>query len=297
MRVITAHSGRPSFDPMLEQKPTEESSADELDELDELTLPETVYGAVIADHFVDKEGFAWRRIKVYIPILLTTAIQGLMCWRSIQAHFGEDSCEDANKLGLLRIFCVGLFELVLLKHLKSKAEAYIWLWQFGTCEGHEAFELYVDEEGQQRPKSKMTLKAWRAFCAMLMPETLMILMLMIFGGSYVARSSKSESLMMNCLGLIFVLEIDDHLVAFLPSVTRRRLEKVRDEPFKLKRSEPTAVIRRLFTDCGFVFVGAMTSLQLRAWCHADLNSLTLGPLFCGAAISFVYIYLEHLSGA
>ena len=137
-----------------------------------------------------------------------------------------ESC-DLQTHAYLRMLSVAAYAGSLIKDLFETLDMLEWTRHITTEKSHTAYQVEIDEEGgKKRLASGITLLQKALFVVLVIVPKFVIGILLFFSGSrYVLFSATNSDLILNCVAMIFVLEIDGILYrAFTPSFAQKIIE-------------------------------------------------------------------------
>lgn len=149
----------------------------------------------------------------------------------------SNSCNhDTNVSVHLRYLAVGLFVAGMLQEFCETLDMLLWTWHVKTEATHQKLLLATRDGSEPKLATGLTSRQKLVFCLfMLMPKLAIAMWLFIVGGKFVAFSESNTDMVLNCLAMVFVTEIDDLLYkTFTPTFCRNVMENL--PPVKIQSS-------------------------------------------------------------
>jgi len=216
--------------------------------LNPLSLPETLYSAYILFYLVYFESPKSLLVcgVVFCQLLATIALQSYAAYEV--ASIVEQDYQDKDFVcsvedGWLRAVCVLVFCMLIFTELKETFDMGRWLSRFPTAEHWSPLRLRTFQSEQTsdghnrqvlalKPVSGITVRGRvHITLSCLLPKAIIGFGLLYYGAGYVMFAQKSESLLLNCVALIFIIEIDDVAYKlFIPHHLKTLLLALSDSP-------------------------------------------------------------------
>lgn len=251
-----------------------------------ITLPESIYGALIsALLLVHEHTNPLRFVTIIFPILaaviFTMGMQAYTTWRIwILVEDGGD-CESGGDQWL-RIICDVVFLMTILSKMREALGTLRWISRFPHASRrryllmrrYKSPRLIFDYDSQSeyttvnKPAVGITLP-FRCFVWLLcLFQIILMAMLIYCGSSYILRASDDETLILNSVALVFIVEIDDLVYQFILTITEKNVFSgvpaiaLTDGEF----SRAFAAAEKLWPIYSPVILAVLVYCQERRWC-------------------------------
>lgn len=213
---------------------------------DGYVLPESIYGLVIAeplqlDRHVDGNFIYFTElIRCYILLLINYSVQWILMYKIWEINLDKEGqqCDDA--LRSLQSVCVFIFSISVFSEVRDAFSLFHLLWVCDTVgvvgsdiyhavdQGGHGAVLEADSSGMnlfgkmnvwakkkhitQWNLDRMTLTYKMCAIALVaVPKLVIPIALTIVGGNYIMRSEDAETMVLNTLAVLFIIDIDEFL--------------------------------------------------------------------------------------
>jgi len=202
-----------------------------------VALPASVTGAAItAVLSYDPERFPHRLRNTIAPLLFCAAMTMLLeiCMVSGVASMVLDQRSEVQgacheKRLTLHVSCNMVFVAMIITSLKEALEMHRWLHRIPRVRHHAALKFQKMQQGSHQfhsPAEGVGITR-TARCAMyafvLLPKVLVTLMILVFGSAFLHHAEGEDDLLMDCVGMIFIAEIDGLVYRFALSGSQMTL--------------------------------------------------------------------------
>ena len=170
-------------------------------------------------------------LSIVVPQVVLLALNVLIQISFVQylerAYSGVDPCEIETDL-VLRYLALAAFVAGMIFEIFECIEMLIWTWNVKTEESHQPLQL-EDRDGSKELASGLTILQKLLFVLLGVTTKLGIsIYLFVVGAEFVVMSETHSDLILNCLAMLFVVEIDDMIYqGFTPSFLK---EVIQDLP-------------------------------------------------------------------
>lgn len=230
--------------------------------MESYALPETLYGLIIAEPLqldVNVDGmfiFITELLRSMFLLLVNYTIQALFLLQfyAINAGKGEEGC--ASGLESLRVLCVFVFCVSSFLEIRDSENMLFGLWACPTKEpGHspahaagQAHGAVMEAEASNtwNPAARMNVwlkrktegtgwtldnmtKSYKAFAifVIVLPKLAIALSVAYVGSVYILKSGDAESMILNTLAVLFVVDIDEFIYnTFTPASMKSQLVNI-----------------------------------------------------------------------
>ena len=179
-------------------------------------------------------------LSIVVPQVVLLALNVVIQISFVQylerAYAGLDVCDIETDL-VLRYLALAAFVAGMIFEVFECIEMFIWTYQVKTEESHQPLQLLIKEDGSKELASGLTICQKLLFALLAVSTKLGIsIYLFLVGAEFVVMSATHSDLILNCLAMLFVVEIDDMIYqGFTPSFLKEVIEDlppVRLEGFK-----------------------------------------------------------------
>lgn len=200
------------------------------------SVPVTTYGAVMMlPGLINTTTFyEWFHNlgEAYIRLLMNYIVQGFitvnmyfMYRKSLTAlESGPPDCEELEPT--LELICLWLHVAACLTDMVETWNMREILWhQIPTAYSHSEVLRYMDVQGSLTLVSGGFSRLRKALVTVfiLIPKFAIAVLVLIWGGMYLAASASNSDVLLNCLALTFVIGIDEMIFAFLAPAKHRHI--------------------------------------------------------------------------
>eukprot|EP00438_Fugacium_kawagutii_P013969 Skav202197 [mRNA] locus=scaffold191:99132:99971:- [translate_table: standard] len=186
-----------------------------------IQLPESIYSSAMLSihgaHASDFEGMQNAVISLMIVfpqvvLLVINIVIQLSFVQYLQRTLsGIESCEIKTDL-VLRYLSVAAFVAGMVFEFFECFEMVLWTWYVKTENSHQALQLQVQADGSKQQVSGLTVLQKFVFVVVVVgTKTATAVYLFTVGAQFVLMSETHSDLILNCLAMLFVVEIDDIL--------------------------------------------------------------------------------------
>jgi len=261
--------------------------------LNPLSLPETLYSAYILFYLVYFESPKSLLIcgSVFCQLMATIALQSYAAYEVayiVEKDYKDEDFDCSVEDGWLRAVCVLVFCMLIFTELKETFDIGRWLSRFPTSKhwsslrlrtfkSHQTSDGHTREILALKPVSGITVAGLvHLTISCLLPKATIGFGLLYYGAGYVMFAQTSESLLLNCVALIFIIEIDDVAYQlFIPHHLKTLLIALSDSPIGLSSAEFSQSYYHLYLFFGLaglpiLLCGCFILLQHR-WCDSTYH--------------------------
>jgi len=198
-------------------------------------VPQTSYGSVLVIPVLQNfesigdwmghvmEAYLKLVLTVVLQISMTTWIYGLYLKEVENLVSGAPDCEELNKF--LELGCLFLHILAVLTDMCETFDMFIIIKsKIPTCDRTEALE-YEDQDGSLVlvHGGMSVVRKVGLMLGVILPKLVVSVLLLIFGGCYLAASASDADLLLNSLAVVFIMELDDMIFAFFTPSRNKHL--------------------------------------------------------------------------
>ena len=202
-----------------------------------IQLPESIYSsAMLVIHGAKAEEYEGMNgvltLMVVAPQVLLLALNIVLQVSFVnylhRTLSGTDPCDIKTDL-VLRYLSVAAFVAGMIFEFFECFEMILWAWYVKTEVSHQALQLQVQPDGSKQQISGLTVLQKIVFVGGVVGIKLAIAVyLFAVGAQFVLLSETHADLILNCLAMVFVVEIDDVIYhGFTPSFCK---EVIKDLP-------------------------------------------------------------------
>lgn len=208
-------------------------------------LPESIYGLVIAeplqlDRKVDGAFIYWTElIRCYVLLLINYTVQGILMYKIWEINMDKEGEQCDESLRSLQNVCVFIFCISVFSEVRDACSLLYGLYQCPTISAHDIYNaaptsgghgavLEADTGGmnflgkmnvwaKKKHVTQWTLDRMSpkykalAFGLVGFPKLIIPVALTIVGGNYIMRSEDAETMILNTLAVLFIIDIDEFL--------------------------------------------------------------------------------------
>eukprot|EP00931_Biecheleriopsis_adriatica_P028475 TRINITY_DN16966_c0_g1_i1.p1 TRINITY_DN16966_c0_g1~~TRINITY_DN16966_c0_g1_i1.p1 ORF type:complete len:302 (+),score=46.42 TRINITY_DN16966_c0_g1_i1:41-946(+) len=251
-----------------------------------LRLPSTIYGAAISTLLLLPEDFSWLQcvliaVPMWMGAILTMSIQVYICFHIVGLIDPDQVCHSEDADSILRIMGLLLFEALMLNCAKELLDIHRWLSRVPSAPRHrmmrmQRFKDIVHQEADRKfgtdtmvaNKVVTGITPWeRLFAYTLVISKLLVLgLLSHYGAGFVLKSLDNETIIMNSVALVFIIEVEEYIFTLVQNRTIAAYLDNMPEVGLCDR-EVSAIA---FDDCwplmSLPVLGIATSLAYKSWC-------------------------------
>ena len=216
--------------------------------------------------------------QIYLMLLVNYLAQSLFLWHIIRL---VDTMPDEDKCGadtFLCFTCACLFLSSVMEDIMQTKNLFIWHRIIKTEKSHKALTIrkvngkIVLASGLTKKEKIMNT------ILILIPKLLIGLLLAYYGAAFIAISPDNETIILNTLAVVFIIDIDEMLFkSFADKLIQEAVDGI--PSFRSKRGELSAVCNMM---CGSVFlmgiIGAAGAWSNSHFCPALENIEVIMPV-------------------
>jgi len=193
-------------------------------------LPANAYGAAIAISvvydYVELSDLLAFNVPILLGSLVTEICQAMSIFGVVMCISHKESTEEhvcSTGSSGVRFACNAIFLIACMNDLVETFNMHLWLHRIPSSKKSETlrFQRFTSESTTFGPMaahkavSGISL-ARRAglYFMLLLPKVVITLMLIHYGSAYVLLSETNEDLILNCVALCFIVDIDDIIYGF-----------------------------------------------------------------------------------